>query len=139
MLVSCKAESIPGFHQFLQQVWFKTCHATGLNKTIPRLPHTDKGTWQGCPWRVWVELRSNLCSEGHGPGFGQISLEEEGLFVLGGHRTQKLYLIRATKREKNLKLDRCFAKILPQTICLLSCFILSQENLYYFILNLFYS
>lgn len=34
------------------------------------------------------------------PGVEQISLEEEGLFVLDEHRTQKLYLINAMKRGK---------------------------------------
>lgn len=36
-------------------------------------------------------------SEGHGTGLRLVSVEEEGLFLLGGHRTWKLHLINAKK------------------------------------------
>lgn len=76
------------------------------------------------------------------PGVEQISLEEEGLFVLDEHRTQKLYLINGMKRGKKIlsEID-VFQKYFLRPICFLSCFIFVSRKLVLFYLKsiLFFS
>lgn len=115
--------------------------ATRLNKSIPRLPSTDslcltRVSMKGCE-QGWDPAGALLRPW---PQLGLISLEEEGFSLLGWHRTQKFHLINAKRRRKRKDLiwDRCVSKIFLRPMCFLSCF-LSQENLYHFILNVFYS
>lgn len=101
---------------------------------------------QGCLTRVPIESVSKVeiqpLLRRNWPGVEQISLEEEGLFVLDEHRTQKLYLINAMKRGKKIlsEID-VFQKYFLRPICFLSCFIFVSRKLVLFYLKsiLFFS
>lgn len=134
-----RAESITGLHRSLQLIWIQIqlgrwvkqnhCRVTAYRQIVP-----DKGAHEA----VWVGLRSSQPSAQKAVGLriGLISLEGEGPFLLGGHRSCKFHLINA-KKKKKICHERDFSKRFPQTHMLF--FLASVISQNYFILNIFYS